>query len=86
VLHPERIENVPLEYIVCHLRKYKTGWRGWSSQAVTTINMNLFSVIGQLKIEGIKIKLDTNGSSPSVIKGLVNDGLIDYIAMDIKVR
>ena len=85
VLHPERIENVPFEYIVSHLRKYKN----WVERVVITggeptINMNLFSAIEQLKIEGIKIKLDTNGSSPSIIKGLVNDGLIDYIAMDIK--
>ncbi|MCX5817833.1 MAG: anaerobic ribonucleoside-triphosphate reductase activating protein [Proteobacteria bacterium] len=85
VLHPDRLEDVPLEYVVCHLRKYKN----WVESVVITggeptINMNLFSIIGQLKIEGIKIKLDTNGSSPSIIKGLVNDGLIDYIAMDIK--
>ena len=85
VLHPERIENVPLEYVVSHLRKYKN----WVESVVITggeptINMNLFSIIGQLKMEGVKIKLDTNGSSPSIVKGLVNDGLIDYIAMDIK--
>ena len=30
------------------------------------------------------IKLDTNGSRPRVIQRLVDEGLIDYIAMDIK--
>lgn len=33
---------------------------------------------------GFKVKLDTNGSSPSTIKKLVEAGLVDYIAMDIK--
>ena len=30
------------------------------------------------------IKLDTNGSRPNVIEILLRDGLVDYIAMDLK--
>ena len=30
------------------------------------------------------IKLDTNGSQPQIVQKLINEGLIDYIAMDIK--
>jgi len=33
---------------------------------------------------GLKVKLDTNGSRPGVLSGLVSDGLVDYVAMDIK--
>ena len=33
---------------------------------------------------GIQIKLDTNGSNPNMIKELIQEGLVDYIAMDIK--
>ncbi len=33
---------------------------------------------------GFRIKLDTNGSNPKVLKDLVNSKLIDYVAMDIK--
>lgn len=33
---------------------------------------------------GFKIKLDTNGSNPSVLIDLINKNLIDYVAMDIK--
>ena len=41
------------------------------------------------KIEAIKglgylVKLDTNGTRPEVVKDLVESGLIDFIAMDIK--
>lgn len=37
-----------------------------------------------LRNMGFKIKLDTNGSNPDVLKDLVNNGLLDYVAMDIK--
>ena len=30
------------------------------------------------------MKLDTNGSSPEKLKSLVEKGLLDYVAMDIK--
>ena len=33
---------------------------------------------------GYKIKLDTNGTRPDVLKSLVAEGLLDYVAMDIK--
>ncbi len=33
---------------------------------------------------GYKIKLDTNGTNPELLKFIVNEGLVDYVAMDIK--
>jgi len=33
---------------------------------------------------GFHVKLDTNGSRPHVIRRLIRDGLLDFIAMDIK--
>ena len=33
---------------------------------------------------GFAVKLDTNGSMPDRLKHLVNTGLVDYVAMDIK--
>ncbi len=38
----------------------------------------------KVKALGYKIKLDTNGSCPEKLKELINGGLLDYIAMDIK--
>ena len=34
--------------------------------------------------EGIPIKLDTNGSNLDTVKGLIQEGLIDYLAVDVK--
>ena len=33
---------------------------------------------------GFKVKLDTNGTNPKAVKSLIEKGLVDYIAMDVK--
>lgn len=40
--------------------------------------------IKEIKKRGYLVKLDTNGSSPEKLKTLVNEKLVDYVAMDIK--
>ena len=40
--------------------------------------------IRKIKSLGLKVKLDTNGTNPDLILSLINDNLLDYIAMDIK--
>ena len=43
------------------------------------------NVVCQLAKEmGFKVMLNTNGSRPRVIEGLLNDGLIDRVALDVK--
>ncbi len=38
----------------------------------------------KIKSMGLEIKLDTNGTFPDKLKTIVNEGLVDYVAMDIK--
>lgn len=45
---------------------------------------DLDGFLAEIKALGYLIKLDTNGSSPERLKRLFQDGLIDYVAMDIK--
>ncbi len=45
---------------------------------------DLADFLKQIKVFGYQIKLDTNGCFPERLKALVAQGLIDYIAMDIK--
>ena len=40
--------------------------------------------LGKLKELGYLVKLDTNGSNPQVLEELLNAGLLDYVAMDVK--
>ena len=49
-----------------------------------TLNKDLPEFIEKIKKIGYKIKLDTNGTNPDMVKQLFNDGLVDYFAMDIK--
>ena len=49
-----------------------------------TLQPNLREFILRVRELGYRIKLDTNGSRPDVLKALCAEGLIDYVAMDIK--
>jgi len=49
-----------------------------------TINKKLPALIKKIKKLGYLVKLDTNGSNPKMLKKLIDDKLIDYVAMDIK--
>ncbi len=48
------------------------------------IQSSLRDFIKEVKNLGYAVKLDTNGSFPEKLMELVKDGLIDYVAMDIK--
>lgn len=51
-----------------------------------TIHADLPNFIEKIKEFGIKVKLDSNGTNPQMIKELISSELIDSIAMDIKHR
>ncbi len=49
-----------------------------------TLHKQLPAFLRNVKNTGLKIKLDTNGTNPEMINKLLNDKLIDALAMDIK--
>jgi len=49
-----------------------------------TINKDLPEFIKKIKDLEYLVKLDTNGSNPEMLRQLIDKGLIDYVAMDIK--
>lgn len=49
-----------------------------------TIHQDLPCFLERVKRLGFKIKLDTNGSNPTMLRTLLDEKLCDYIAMDIK--
>ncbi len=49
-----------------------------------TLSPDLAQVCERIRGMGYPVKLDTNGSRPAVLKGLLDRGLVDYVAMDIK--
>ena len=49
-----------------------------------TLKKDLPQLLRAIKELGYPVKLDTNGYRPEVLKKLVEEGLVDYVAMDIK--
>jgi len=49
-----------------------------------TLQADLPDFFGRIKELGFLAKLDTNGSNPAMLEKLLNERLIDYVAMDIK--
>ena len=49
-----------------------------------TLHHDLPNLLSEIKARGFAVKLDTNGSNPEMLSELIADGLVDYVAMDIK--
>lgn len=49
-----------------------------------TLSAGLKELMADIKALGFSVKLDTNGSRPAILRELVEAGLVDYVAMDIK--
>ncbi len=49
-----------------------------------TLQKDLPMFLERLKNLGLSVKLDTNGTNPTLIKSIAKNGLADYFAMDIK--
>lgn len=49
-----------------------------------TLQTDLLQILGRIKELGYLVKLDTNGTRPDLIQRALENGLADFIAMDIK--
>lgn len=49
-----------------------------------TLQRDLARFIREIRAMGLAVKLDTNGLRPDVLKSLLDEKLLDYVAMDIK--
>lgn len=49
-----------------------------------TIHKDLPNFILKIKELGLKVKLDTNGTNPKMLKDLIENNMVDFISMDIK--
>lgn len=63
--------------------------RGWLDAVVITggeptLQPDLAEFIRTVRAKGFLVKLDTNGTRPDVLRALLDEGLLDYVAMDVK--
>ena len=49
-----------------------------------TLQPDLPDFIRRIRDLGVAVKLDTNGYRPAVLRALIDEGLLDYVAMDVK--
>ena len=85
VINPANNNPIPFIEILSFLSKRK----GLLDAVVVTggeptLMPDLVDKISAIKDLGYKVKLDSNGTHPEIIKKLVKENLLDYIAMDIK--
>ena len=85
VLDPSSQPLISEEEILSHLRKRKGITEGVCiTGGEPTLQSDLREFILKLKELDLKVKLDTNGYRPEVLKNLLEENLLDYVAMDIK--
>jgi pyruvate formate lyase activating enzyme len=78
-------DTIPVEELLEFLRKRSGMLDGVCiTGGEPTLQADLPQLLRQIKELGYAIKLDTNGSQPNMLKHLVRENLIDYVAMDIK--
>ena len=49
-----------------------------------TLQPDLPAFIRRIRDLGFAVKLDTNGARPATLKALLDEGILDYVAMDVK--
>lgn len=73
------------ELIFTYLKKYN---RLLDAVCITggepTLQKDLPEFIGKIKQLELRVKLDTNGTNPAMLKSLFHTNMVDFIAMDIK--
>lgn len=85
VLSPDREPVIPVEEVLGTLKKRKGILEGVCiTGGEPTVNIRLPEFAAKVKELGYPVKLDTNGSNPTMLKKMASDGLLDYVAMDIK--
>ncbi len=78
-------QNISQEEVLSYLNKRSGILEGICiTGGEPLLHPDLPDFIRQVKELGYAIKLDTNGSFPDKLKHLVEEKLIDYVAMDIK--
>ena len=85
VRNPASEPEIPDEEVFDYLRKRRGMLEGVVvTGGEPTVHPDLLGYMGRLKDIGYKVKLDTNGYRPDVLRAAVEGGYADYVAMDVK--
>ena len=85
VTHVDGKRDIPEEEILAFLNKRRGVLDGVCiTGGEPLLWTDIEACIRKIRELGYLVKLDTNGSNVSLLKHLVEEGLLDYVAMDIK--
>ncbi|MCB2225351.1 MAG: anaerobic ribonucleoside-triphosphate reductase activating protein [Desulfarculaceae bacterium] len=85
VSDPDSYLTLPLDGVLDRLKPFV----GWIDGVVVsggepTLHPGLERLLGEVKQAGFKVKLDSNGYRPEALVRVVEQGLVDMVAMDVK--
>jgi pyruvate formate lyase activating enzyme len=85
VLNSENLPAIPEAEILAYLKKREGLLDGVViTGGEPTLQKDLSDFAKKIKELGFLVKLDTNGSKFSILQSMVKNGLVDYVALDIK--
>lgn len=85
VLYPHTLPEIPLETVLEYLQARKGKITGLVvSGGEPCLSPDLPGFLREVHALDIRIKLDTNGYFPQVLKELLRENLVDMVSMDIK--
>ncbi len=85
VINPSQQSEFTVDEILAYLKKRQgilDGVAITGGEPLLQKDIDVF--IQHIRDLGYSVKLDTNGTFPDRLKDLVNRGLVDYVAMDVK--
>lgn len=76
---------IPTESVFSYLEKRKGILDGVAiTGGEPLLQPDIASFIRKIKNMGYAVKLDTNGAYPAKLRDLIEEGIVDYVAMDVK--
>ena len=85
VLRPETLQTMPVDLFLSYL----DGRKGWLEAVCLSggeplLHEEVEDLVRVVRDRGLLVKLDTNGSFPDRLEKLLLEGLLDWVAMDVK--
>ena len=85
VVCPGQVDEISEEEFFNYLSKRKGILDGVAiTGGEPLISAGIEDFIKKIKVLGLLVKLDTNGAFPDKLEALLDAGLVDYVAMDVK--
>ncbi len=83
----DKVESYDVNEVLAEIvKRAKSKWLDGVSitGGEPTLSKRLPDFLRIIKNMGLKTKFDTNGNHPDVVKKMIEENLVDYIAMDVK--